>query len=170
MTLTEEILTILTSYHKGYRLLRMRMHGINPQLLPDLKPKLQNASNNTLRVTLSRLKQKGLVENTNGTWKITEKGRGRLATLRRTLFPKHSPTASRTKKLKNLIIAFDIPESHRHKRRWLRIELVNLGFELLQESVWFGPAPLPAQFINSLQELRILSHIKFFEAKEADVI
>lgn len=171
MTLTEEILIILTSYHKGYRLLRMRMHGHDTSILPSSFEKLSLASDNTLRVTLSRLKKAGLIENTGnreGFWKITPKGKD-YTPRKSGLLPKHNGF-TRSAKLKNMIIAFDIPETHRHKRRWLRIELATLGFEIMQKSMWFGPGPLPKKFIDTLQEMRILSYLKFFEAKETEII
>ena len=45
-----------------------------------------------------------------------------------------------------------------------------LGFEMLQRSVWLGPSPVPQEFIDSLRKLQILQYMKFFEAKEADII
>lgn len=169
LTLTEEILALLTNYPKGYRIRLMEMHRQKRGSSSSAHTRLQSASENTLRVTLSRLKKKGFVHNENGLWLVTQKGLARLVTMRRIFFPKHSPI-SKTRKQKNMIIAFDIPEIKRHKRDWLRIELANLGFKMLQQSVWFGSAPLPAQFIDSLQTLKIISHIKFFESKEADII
>ena len=46
----------------------------------------------------------------------------------------------------NLII-FDIPEKYRHKRVWLRKYLINLGFQMLQKSVWIGKYEVPEDFI-----------------------
>ena len=174
MTLTEEILTILTSYSRGYHLMRMKMHGTDLRALPSALKKLPVASTNTLRVTLSRLKRAGLIENKDGIWKITQKGKTYMPR-KIGLLPAHSNARSRSdlrgsSKSKNMIIAFDIPEMHRRKRNWLRIELANLGFEIMQKSIWFGPAPIPKEFVHSLQELNLLPHVKFFEAKEKDII
>lgn len=168
MTLTEEILAILTSYHKGYRLLRMRMRGRDMSILPSPFKKLSTASDNTLRVTLARLKKVGLIEKEKGLWKITQRGKN-YKPRKRIDLPKHS-NHSNTTRSKNMIIAFDIPEIHKHRRNWLRIELANLGFELMQKSMWFGPGPIPKEFVEVLQKMRILPYIKFFEAKEAEII
>ena len=169
MTLAEEILTILTNYPEGYRLMRMEMHGHSPRLLPSVsQSRLSLASDNTIRVVLSRMKKNGFIQNNDGLWKRTRRGKEYLARALNKL-PKHS-RASADRKLKNMIIAFDIPEVDKHKRHWLRTELVNHGFHMLQKSVWFGSAPLPAQFIESLQKLNLLQHMKFFEAKEADIV
>ncbi len=69
-----------------------------------------------------------------------------------------------------MIIAFDIPESKRKSRYQLRIELVSLGFKMLQKSVWLGPAPLPKEILEHLKNMDILPHLKFFEVKEKDIV
>ena len=128
----------------------------------------QEASDATMRVTLSRLKRRGYVENKKGIWQITKMGRACL--LKKASFlPMHSRRVVKSQH-KNIIISFDIPETHKKKRNWLRIELLYLGFEMLQRSVWLGPSPVPQEFIDSLRKLQILQYMKFFEAKEADII
>ncbi|HUX36175.1 MAG TPA: hypothetical protein VMV71_04055 [Candidatus Paceibacterota bacterium] len=129
----------------------------------------RNVSDATMRVTLSRLKRKGYVENKKGMWQITKAGRARIAKKIYSFFPTHSKRITRQQS-KNIIISFDIPEAHKKKRNWLRIELLRLGFDMLQRSVWLGPAPLPEEFIDSLRKLQVLQYIKFFNAKEADII
>ena len=69
-----------------------------------------------------------------------------------------------------MVITFDIPETQRKRRDWLRAELSALGFVPLQKSVWFGPAPLPKDFTNTLVDFDVLEFMKFFEAKEYEII
>jgi len=133
---------------------------------PTLSDKFDKTSESTLRVTLFRLKKRGLVDNQDAIWKITKKGVAHLAD--KTNF--HNIYDSRRHAPKGMIVAFDIPEHHKRKRVWLRYELKNLGFEMLQKSIWFGPAPLPKEFIKTLSDLNLLEFIKFFEAKETDII
>ena len=164
MSLSDDILTILSNYSGGYRWMRAQMHQDD---FWSKKPNLAKSSDNTVRVTLSRLKRKGFVQNNKGIWKLTKVGKTHLT--------RRMPFFRRTDKIlpkntKDLIIAFDISERERKKRYWLREELIRLGFAMLQKSVWFGPAPLPGEFIQSLRELGILANLKFFEAKESDVI
>lgn len=163
MSLVEDLLTILLSYHDGYRLMRRRIAGYPDHRLSD---KFSRASEQTLRVTLSRLKRKGLVGNEGGLWKITKKGTVYLSD--KTNF--HNVYDHRRRTDKNIIVAFDIPEQHKRKRFWLRFELKKLGFEMLQKSLWLGPAPLPKEFIKTLNDLNILKFIKFFEVRESDII
>lgn len=68
-----------------------------------------------------------------------------------------------------MIVMFDIPESHKRVRNWLRIELALLGFEILQKSVWLGPTPLPREFIEKLTATDILQFIHFFRVTKEDV-
>ncbi len=120
------------------------------------------------RVALSRLRKKGFVQREGRLWKITNEGRNYLT--RKIFLPRHRVISPEVNKNKNMIIAFDIPERDKKKRNWLRIELVNLGFTLLQRSVWCGRAPLPVDFIHTLKRLKLLPYMKFFEAKEKDII
>jgi len=68
-----------------------------------------------------------------------------------------------------LIIIFDIPEKKKRYREWLRTELVGFGFTLIQKSVWLGPA-LPKEFVEYLNEVKLLKHVRFFRATENDLI
>lgn len=161
-----DLLVVLGSYHEGYRLMRRRMRG-DLRDFGQLPKSIHDASDSTLRATLSRLKRKGYVANEQrGLWKITKRG---LNYLRRSrigrLAHEHHPVGE-----KRMIIAFDIPEKQKWKREWLRAELVAMRFSLLQRSVWFGPAPLPRKFVDALVELKLLPHVKFFDAREADIV
>src|SRR3989338_3301735 len=168
MSFSDDFLTILTSYSGGYRKMRALMRGMPSHKrrgLPSLDAKV---SENVFRVTLSRLKQKGLVENQNRIWNITHRGRAYLSRKQPRLPVHASPVLE--KRHKNMIIAFDIPEREKKKRNWLRGELINLGFEMLQKSFWLGPSPLPKEFIHTLRDFKILPYIKFFKAQETEIV
>lgn len=145
--------------------MRQRVHGYDGRRISQHDVE---APETTVRVVLSRLKRRGLVENQSGLWRITKKGTMYLSNK---LFhqPRHI-SRQMNKKPKNMIVAFDIPERYRKERDWLRIELRNLGFEMLQRSVWFGPTPFPEDLIHRFKELRILSFIKFFKSEAWDIV
>lgn len=63
---------------------------------------------------------------------------------------------------KTRIVCFDIPERDRAKRRWLRGELIALGYQALQKSVWIGTKPLPKDFIESLDDLDLRGRVHIF--------
>jgi len=177
MNVTDDTLIILGSYSRGYALMRRRLRGYTgPADFPRLKQSL-DVKENTLRITLSRLKKRGLVQNRTGTWTITKQGRKyleeRLEKFLKGIFFSiaHAPYSKIThKNQRNMIVAFDIPEKQKNKRDWLRAELRNLGFIPLQKSVWFGPSPLSESFIKAIHELNILQCLKFFKASEYEIV
>ena len=158
MSLPIHILDILMYYSGGYRSLYKKTRRDNA------------VSDNTLHVTLSRIKEIGLVSNCEGMWSITLRGRAYLAkTQKKETLPAHT-VKQLTPKQNSMIIIFDIPETQKRKRELLRVELSNLGFAMLQKSVWFGPAPIPKEFIRSLDHTKLLRYVKFFKATEADIV
>lgn len=58
------------------------------------------------------------------------------------------------------IILFDIPEKDRHQRRWLRSVLVNLGFKMLQKSVWIGKSKIPENLLEDFKRLKLIKYIE----------
>jgi hypothetical protein len=171
MAISREILIMLTSYSGGYKIMRRRMQGLPG--IPRSQMKLViKKSGTSLSVTLSRLKKNGLVVREGRLWSITERGKKFLDNHPLSIaIPYHKKRKSQEKnREKNMVIAFDIPEVHRRKRNWLRVELVNLGFTKIQKSFWFGPAPLPKDFIDSLHTLDLLSYLKFFNANEKEIV
>ena len=171
MSLPHDILIILTSYNQGYKIMRRHAHGLPSIPYSELKKTFKKPEG-CLSVTLSRLKKNGLVMQDGRFWRITDRGKKFLSE------HPHLAVALRHKKRtlqeghgkKNMIVAFDIPEQYRRKRNWLRIELVNLGFIKIQKSFWFGPEPLPRDFVESLHSLALLPYLKFFNAKEEEIV
>ena len=122
-------------------------------------------SDATFYTTLSRLKQRGLLQKSGSAWYITQKGKILFAKLMR-----KKEFGKLAKREKNMIITFDIPENLRKKRAWLRGELSLLGFSAIQKSVWLGPAPLPKAFVGDLKDKNILTYLRFFEAKTHEIV
>ena len=165
MAFVDDLLVILGSYPEGYRLMRRRLYG--PVGLPDLKhlTHKHGVHKGTFKTTIYRLKRRGLLEKNNKLWRLTQKGKQFMERiLERTEYKNLS------KRKKNMIIIFDIPQSIHKKRHWLRQELSCLGFSPIQKSVWFGPAPLPKTFIEHLHKVQLLPCLKFFKANEYDII
>ena len=61
-----------------------------------------------------------------------------------------------------LLAMFDIKESKRKERNWLREQLKIFGFFQIQKSVWQGAGPLPKEFYKRLTQHQIKDSIKFF--------
>jgi len=113
----------------------------------------------SVRVTLSRLNKKGYLNNCENSWSLTQKGRSHSKNVY--LFSYiSSPFGTNTTSTK--IISFDIPESERPKRNWLRNQIKIFGYKMLQQSLWLGPSPLPKSFLKRLEELNIRKNVKIF--------
>lgn len=158
MNLIKETLRTISNYPGGY--------GVLYELIYNEKP--SQKSSNSLRTTISRLHKKGLISKKGEKWHITNEGKaiplkGKKYT---PYFPKQK---YKTKKSKNTLVSFDIPEKKRKYRDWLRYELINFGFVFVQQSLWFGP-PLPKEFIKYLHEEKLLQYIKIFKAQEEDLL
>jgi len=164
MSLTKEILRITARYKPlGYvqlyeYLYEETIYG----------KKLNKRSISTI---LSRMKKNGLLKNRDGEWSPTSKGKAFLEGINTGIkkFFKPENIIDNRERPRKIIIIFDIPEKKKRYREWLRNELVGFGFNLVQKSVWIGP-DLPKEFIEYLNEVGLLKHIRFFQATEKDLI
>lgn len=148
-----------TSIKRGWHLLKQR----NAR---DLKRKSDSENKRRFNDLLYHLRKEGLVkENESFILQLTARGKEKLKELKQrksSALPdvKNTYHAKEEEALK--IILFDIPESERRKRAWLRSALDHLGFKMLQKSVWIGKGVLPDQFINDLNILDLLSYVEIF--------
>ncbi|MBI4993784.1 CRISPR-associated endonuclease Cas2 [Candidatus Wolfebacteria bacterium] len=181
MSLSNILLALLTNYSGGYKTMGQRLRTVTSTypfplnykkyILTQDKviDKIKEIKEQTLRRTLSRLKKRGLIENKNNIWKITQEGRNYLKEKSFLIAPHFGYLKIKNTK-KDMIVIFDIPEIRKKQRNWLRKNLTALGFIMLQESVWFGPSPLPKEFIEYLNETNLLQYLKFFKVAEDDII
>jgi len=167
---TAEMVDIMTSgYGESYR--RMRRKIAMPTL-PN-KPKrtfqkqqVQREKQN-IYSRVSYLKKQGFIEKKNSKWYITSKGKRRKQTLEQSnrkssYVAKHSDSV--------FVIAFDVPEKERWKRDWLRSALSNMGFELLQQSVWGGKQQLAKQFVDDIVALNIAPYVEIFSVNKTGTL
>ncbi|MEX2033084.1 MAG: CRISPR-associated endonuclease Cas2 [Candidatus Colwellbacteria bacterium] len=70
----------------------------------------------------------------------------------------HKPQADTSLK----VVIFDIPEKEKHKRGWLRDQLRDLGFKMIQKSVWMGKKKIPKEFLEDIKDLNLLAYIEIF--------
>jgi DNA-binding transcriptional regulator PaaX len=167
MSLADDILTILLDYSAGYKRMRQMIYSPGYD-----RVKRAKHDSDILYATTARLKKLGLIKKNSNGWQITLKGKEYIKQKLAKFLPQHKSYSKddKIKKKDRMIIAFDIPESQRRKRDWLRVELILLDFKPIQKSVWLGPAPLPEDFIQALNELKILKHLKFFRVYEREIV
>jgi DNA-binding transcriptional regulator PaaX len=117
---------------------------------------------------LYNLKRDGFVatkqQGTKRLFLLTAKGKEKWRFFRsRSVEPLPPSYYPRKESRRLIIVAFDIPEKERRKRKWLRAVLRELGFRMIQKSVWIGKVILPEEFLHDLHRLRLISYIEIFE-------
>lgn len=153
MGLMYEILKELSNKSLNYKGARVNLFGL---------PKFKGHSQNSISGSLSYMHKKGLLEYCNSNEiNITRKGREYIKrkydSLKQFNF-KFDKNAS-----KNLIVMFDIPETKKAEREWLRWHLKKFNYSMIQKSVWVGPSPLPKEFLNYIKKIGIEDGLKTFK-------
>lgn len=95
---------------------------------------------------------------------LTTRGNKKLVSLKERInnsLPKNGYSVIKNNNF--VIVVFDIPEIERKKREWLRCVLKNMGFKLLQKSVWMGKVKIPKSFVDNLSRLKIAEFVEIFE-------
>lgn len=151
-----DILEELWNINLSYKGMNVNMLGVPVGIQYKSKYKTESRYS-----TLSRLKKKGLIENIDGKFQLTIKGKEYFSDRKKILRKFQSPFKSHSPK--NLLFMFDIPETRKNERFWLRSHLIDFGFFMLQKSVWVGPSPLPKDFMNYIKEINLSSCIKTFK-------
>ena len=152
MTLIYEILKELSNSSLRYKGGRVNFFGI---------PKFKDYSKNSLSGTLSYIRKAGFVESTDIGLTITHRGQEYIKKKTDSLkqfyfnFDKDAP--------KNLIVMFDISETRKAEREWLRWHLKKFNYSIIQKSVWVGPSPLPKEFLDYIEEIKIKDGFKTFK-------
>src|SRR3989338_5595212 len=117
----------------------------------------------SISVALNRLQYKKYVSYRPLGWSLTSEGKQEaknkhLFEYIPSHFKKDSPDIN--------IEAFNIPEPERKLHNWLRNQLKIFGYKMLQQSLWLGPGPLPRDFLERLENLKIRKNIKTFRIKK----
>ena len=152
MSLIYEILKELCNTSLRYKGVSVNLLGI---------PKFKYYSQNVLSGTLSYMRKVGLVNNVDTQLRVTLKGQKYIKRKMNSLrqfhfdFDKDAP--------KNLIVMFDIPETKKAEREWLRWHLKKFNYFMIQKSVWVGPSPLPKEFLDYIKNIKIEDGFKTFK-------
>ena len=127
-----------------------------------LMPLLLLYKKKTVQNGIARLKEKQHIMFVGRSVFISSNGRQYIKE-RKVLLPNFSATYLKHGK-KRLIVIFDIPEKQKAEREWFRKQLRNFGYEMIQRSVWFGPAPLPEDFIEYVKSIGLQNMVRVFES------
>jgi len=152
MSLVKEILEEFLKPSLSYKGMQVNLFGI---------PRFKQHSPASLRTTVWSMKKNGLIEKRDNKWYATRAGKKFVQRKFESLeqfsnkFEKDAP--------RNLLVMYDIPESKKAEREWFRWHLKKFGYKMIQRSVWVGPSPLPKEFLNYLQKIKLKSTIKTFK-------
>ena len=151
MTLIFNILKELSEKSFNYKGSRVNFLGL---------PKFKKYSPNSLRATMSYLIKAGFVEDCEKL-QITLKGKNYINKKIDSL--KHFDFYFNKDIPKNLIVMFDVPESKKAEREWLRWHLKKFSYLMIQKSVWVGPSPLPKDFLDYIKNIGLQENVKTFK-------
>lgn len=152
MSLIYEILKELATPSLNYKGVRVNLFGL---------PKFKNCPQNTLSGSLAYMCKRGLTEYDGKIISVTPEGQKYIKRKFDSLkqfnykFKKNAP--------KNLIAMFDIPETKKAEREWLRWHLKKFNYSMIQKSVWVGPSPLPEEFLDYIKVIKIRDGFKTFK-------
>ena len=152
----------LTTYHESYR--RARNLGRMRPPAPPSPQELQATERRLFYNLLVRLNAQGFIEKTpKKAWRLTERGIAKRHTLR----AQHAAALPHARYLPRQsaewnIVMFDVPETEKRKRDWLRAALSRTGYKRLQKSVFAGKIKLPEEFLNDVRRLRLLPYVAIF--------
>ncbi len=154
-TISDEIIAFIFSH----RSMSVHRRIIWERLKKRKKQRQEEISIMTFNQIIFRLKKGGIISTSEDILKITSEGKN-IYLNKPPLLPKHLD-----KKLR-MIIIFDIPEAKRKTRDWLRHQLRNWDFNLIQKSVWVGYGPLPKEFFEHCSIKGIIDCVKIFPVKK----
>lgn len=120
---------------------------------------------------ISYLKRKNLIKIEGPKEKkaivLTSKGKEKVLRIRRKIFL--SLPKKKRKDGKWIMIAFDILEQKRKIRDYFREKLLELGFQMLQKSIWVCPYDILDELREIIRNLGIERNVKIFLIEEAEV-
>ncbi|OHB23941.1 MAG: hypothetical protein A3J67_00560 [Parcubacteria group bacterium RIFCSPHIGHO2_02_FULL_48_10b] len=166
-----------SGYARSYRAVRQGLHYPTKPLPRTARDRdidnkdFERKMRNRFRAQLAYLQKRGFVEKRAkgilNKWRLTDAGRQKFERLiqgAKFKIKKYEPL----KENKSKIVIFDIPEKEKRKRQWLREQLLELDYIMLQKSVWIGKAKLPRELFSDLSTFNLLQHIHIFKVSEED--
>ncbi len=124
-------------------------------------PRFREYNPRSLRSTYYRLKKNKFISENDCGISITKAGQTFLENNQNDLINFTSPF--KKNEPKNLLLMFDVPIEKNKYRDWLRRQLKEFGYIMVQQSVWIGPSPLPKDFKAYVKEIGIQKSIRTFK-------
>ena len=152
MGIIKEILEELWDTELNHKGMTVNIFGI---------PRFKKYSSRSIRTTIDRLKKREIIEKELTGIILSKYGKEYIRRKIDSLKQFNKP--ENISKDRNLLIMFDIPTGRKAEREWLRWHLKKFGYIMVQKSVWVGPSPLPKEFKEYLEEIKLNKCIKTFK-------
>lgn len=131
----------------------------------DYYDELKNLKQDSARVILWRLRDKGLVEKKDKNYKLTSRGLGLVKVFQR---GQEKPRAAKKWDGKWRIAMFDIPENRRAERNWIRFQLFAVDYKPLQKSVFIGKQPIGEDIYQEILDRELAECVRLLTVGEID--
>lgn len=151
MSIVLDILELLLNTKVRYKGVRVNLLGI---------PDFGNYHHKSVSNTFYKLHTKGFIYANGRDWTVTKSGRQYFNEHK--ILPRF-PSPFKSNAPRNLLLMFDIPETRKKERHWLRKHLIEFNYFMVQKSVWVGPSPLPEKFSAYIKEVELDQYIKKFK-------
>ncbi|KKQ88243.1 MAG: hypothetical protein UT09_C0001G0028 [Parcubacteria group bacterium GW2011_GWF2_38_8] len=158
MSIVKEILKELWDTELNHKGMPVNIFGI---------PRFKKYLPRSVRTTIDRLKRKGILEKELVGIVLSRYGKEYIRRKIDSLKQFNKP--ENVSKDKNLLIMFDIPVEKKAERDWFRWHLKKFDYIMVQHSVWVGPSPLPKEFKEYLEEIKLDKCIKTFKLAKSYV-
>jgi len=152
MSIAKEILKELWNTEIKYKGMTVNIFGV---------PRFRKHSSRSIRTAIDRLKKKNIIEKELSGIVLSKYGKEYTRRKIDSLQQFNRPT--NISKDKNLLLMFDVPTERKPEREWLRWHLKKFNYIMVQKSVWVGPFPLPKEFKEYLEEIKLTKCIKTFK-------
>lgn len=136
-----------------------RSNSIRKRILWERVKRRSKISNKTYHQNIYRLKKRGILEDKNDIFLLSKKG----IALYNNPYRKIKTKPLKTRKI---FIIFDIPEKKKKVREWIRTQIKNWDFGMIQKSVWIGFGPLPKEFEERLKILGVNDGVKIYNLQK----
>jgi len=121
-----------------------------------INKKIEKTTKSAFNQAIKRLVIQGIVREEGGKFHLTQNGKSlfqKIFSIKKTLNKKWDG--------KYRVVIFDIPEKKKKLRDWIRDELYNLNYKLLQKSVFIGRYPLTKEIIKQITEFKLDKNVNY---------
>ncbi len=110
---------------------------------------------------LYRLRKKGIIQTREGFIYVSRDNLLKFLNNKNSIIKNVFP-----KKTEKVLISFDIPETKKKTRDWLRNQIRYWDFKMIHKSLWLGHGPLPEEFKNRLKHLGVDKKVRIFRIRK----